>query len=201
MMMNKQEVIELLKSQKITMPLSEKDKKFNTATDNAITVIEQIEEHEKPVLNKEEAEWLDNLTNFFDTPDALYYITRCGYGDGFIFDFWGDTYELPLEEGIGYGELCVIRERLINAVLYGYTVKKEKLFTVEIPNPNGDGYTKTYLAKNDEGKVELYTWSDYTSIEFADGWKQEENAQLTEEEIREDHNWAWKAKLAIEVKE
>ena len=82
---------------------------------------------------------------------------------------------------------------------FGYEIEKEKLYTVEIPNPNASGYGKTYLAKNKDGKVELYSWSSYTSIDFADNWKQEENAQLTESEIKQDFEWAWK--FAKEVKE
>ena len=82
-------------------------------------------------------------------------------------------------------------ETFVKMKLFGYEVQKEKLYTVEIPNPNDSGYSKIYLAKNNDGKVELFTWSGYTSIEFADNWKQEENAQLTESEIKKDFDWAW----------
>ena len=90
-------------------------------------------------------------------------------------------------------------ETLVMMHKLGYEVQKEKLYTVEIPNPNDSGYSKIYLAKNKDGKVELFTWSGYTSIEFADNWKQEENAQLTESEIKKDFEWAWQ--LAKEVEE
>ena len=90
-------------------------------------------------------------------------------------------------------------QTLVNMHQFGYEIKKEKLYTVEIPNPNGSGYSKIYLAKNKDGKVELFTWSGYTSIEFADNWEQEENAQLTESEIKQDFAWAWQ--FAKEVEE
>ena len=90
-------------------------------------------------------------------------------------------------------------QTLVNMHQFGYEVQKEKLYTVEIPNPNDSGYSKIYLAKNKDGKVELFTWSGYTSIEFADNWKQEENAQLTESEIKKDFGWAWQ--FAKEAKE
>ena len=90
-------------------------------------------------------------------------------------------------------------ETFVKMKLFGYEVQKEKLYTVEIPNPNGSGYSKIYLAKNRDGKVELFIWSGYTSIEFADNWEQEENAQLTESEIKKDFGWAWK--FAEEVEE
>ena len=90
------------------------------------------------------------------------------------------------------------QETFVKAWIYGYEIEKEKLYTVEIPNPNGSGYSKIYLAKNKDGKVELFTWNGYTSIEFADNWKQEENAQLTEAEIKEDFAWLWQFAEEVE---
>lgn len=209
--MNKQEVIKEVKTlkpdeQNLHEYQPEEWEAFKDGFDDAKCyaelAVEKLDEPEKPVLTKAEAEWVENLTEFFDTPDALYYITRCGYSEyPFTFDFWGDTYELPIEEGIEYGELNKIRERLVNAVVYGYEVEKEKLYTVEIPNPNASGRSKTFLARKSDGKLELYTWTHYTSIEFADDWKQQEYAQLTEDEIKEDYAWAWEARLAKEVEE
>ena len=90
---------------------------------------------------------------------------------------------------------------LVTLIVNGHNavdIKQEKLYTVEIPNPNGGGYSKNSLAKNKNGKVELFTWSGYTSIEFADDWKQEENAQLTEAEIKKDFEWAWQFAKEVE---
>ena len=74
----------------------------------------------------------------------------------------------------------------------------EKLYTVEIPNPNGSGYSKIYLAKNKDEKVEFFNWSGYSSIEFADDWKKEDNAHLTEAEIKQDFEWAWQWAKEVE---
>ena len=90
-------------------------------------------------------------------------------------------------------------EIFAKAWLYGYEIEKEKLYTVEIPNSNGDGYGVVYLGRNEYNKIELRIWDCYSSIEFADNWKQEENAQLTESEIKQDFGWAWQ--FAKEVKE
>lgn len=98
----------------------------------ALYAINSIAEPEKPVLTKEEAEWVDKLTDVYDVPDALYYITRCGYGYDFTFTICRETYELPLEDDITYGELYKLKERLVNAVLYGYEVRKKKLYTVSL---------------------------------------------------------------------
>ena len=90
-------------------------------------------------------------------------------------------------------------ELFAKAWLFGYEVEKEKLYTVEIPNPICDEYSRTFLGKYESGKVGLYNWLDYTSIEFADNWKQEEYAHLTESEIKQDFDWTWK--YAEEVEE
>ena len=44
--------------------------------------------------------------------------------------------------------------------------------------------------------MELFQWSDYTSTDFADDWKLLKNAQLTEDEIKEDFDH--RMKLLIE---
>lgn len=96
----------------------------------ALYAIDSIDEPEKPVLTKEEAEWVDKLTDFYSLLDALYYITRWGYGYSFNFEMCGKTYELPVDSNATYGEIRKLKERLVNAVIYGYEVKKEKLYEV-----------------------------------------------------------------------
>lgn len=89
-------------------------------------------------------------------------------------------------------------ETFVKAWLYGYEVEKEKLYTVEIPNSNGDGYGVVYLGRNEYNKIELRIWDCYSSIEFADNWKQFDSAQLTESEIKEDFGWAWQFAEEVE---
>ena len=86
-------------------------------------------------------------------------------------------------------------QTLVNMHQFGYDIKKEKLYTVELPDPKNSKGVKTYLAKNEFGEVELFT----SLIGFADDWKQEKNAQLTEDEIKKDFEWTFKFKK--EVKE
>lgn len=128
--MNKQEVIEKIEELKKYSCGALGDDWINLGIDKALSVVKQLDEPEKVVLTKEEAEWVDKLTDFYSLPDALYYITRCGYGYDFTFEMCGKTYELPLEDGITYGEFYALKERLMNAVLYGYEVRKEKLYEV-----------------------------------------------------------------------
>ena len=61
----------------------------------------------------------------------------------------------------------------IKAWLDGYEIEKEKLYTVEIPNPNG---VVICLERLDGGKIALSTLGE---------------SELTESEIKEDFEWAW----------
>lgn len=115
---------------------SQFDKGYNNGIAYAINLLDELDEPEKPVLTKKEAEWVDKLTDFYSLPDALYYITRCGYGYLFVFEMAKKTYELPVDSGATYGEFCELKERLVNAVIYGYTVKKEKLYTAKLKLTN-----------------------------------------------------------------
>ena len=185
--MNKQEVISKLKS---AIPKNNVDdyQKGETAGLNfALLLLAELEEPEKPVVPQFVADWYEEYKNYFEY--NLYSLCvdfhkRELHED--LHEWFNDLSNKPIET-------------LVKMKLFGYEVEKEKLYTVEIPNPNGSGYSKNYLAKNKDGKVELFIWSGYTSIEFADDWKQEENAQLTESEIKKDFGWAWQ--FAEEVKE
>ena len=125
--------------------------------------------------------------------------------DGFemnLYNFCVDFHERKLPDDLYEWFNKLIDKQIETLVLmhkFGYEVEKEKLYTVGIPNPNSSEYRKIYLAKNKDGEVELFTWSGYMSIDFADNWKQEENAQLTETEIKKDFGWAWQ--FAEEVEE
>ncbi|WP_249629744.1 DUF1642 domain-containing protein [Streptococcus uberis] len=74
------------------------------------------------------------------------------------------------------------------------TVKKEKLYTVEIPNPHAKGHNKIYLCKDgNTGKVYLCKGNFNP--------KKNRNLKLTESEIRKDFDWAWQQGFAKEVTE
>lgn len=75
-------------------------------------------------------------------------------------------------------------QTLINMHQFGYTVEKEKLYTVEIPNPNSN-WKYTFLIKKDYRGVIIYKTDD-------DCWKKDKNNQLTESEIKQDFEWAFR---------
>ena len=83
-------------------------------------------------------------------------------------------------------------ETLVMMHKFGYEVKKEKLYTVELPNPNGFGLI--ILRRNEEGKIYISF-----NIPNLEKWKTDENTQLTESEIKEDFPWLWQ--FAEEVPE
>ena len=83
-------------------------------------------------------------------------------------------------------------ETLVMMHKFGYEVEKEKLYTVEIPNPNCLGLYYIILRRDNKGKI-------YISFSFnRKTWRCEENAQLTESEIRKDFDWAWEFAEVVE---
>ena len=180
--MNKQEAIEKIKN---IDTLNIKDRMDDKGVDMVIknqvlTFIEQIDEPQKPVVPKFAAEWIEECKS-----KGVYLCAAMSNDDNKTF-YWLDTKEK--------------QDIFARAWLDGYKIEQEKLYTVEIPNPNGSGYSKIYLARNKDGKVELFIWSCYTSIEFADDWKQEDNAQLTESEIKQDFDFLWQFAKPVEEK-
>ncbi|HEM4322829.1 TPA: DUF1642 domain-containing protein [Streptococcus suis] len=72
----------------------------------------------------------------------------------------------------------------------GFDIEQEKLYTVEIPDPNSYCDYR-YLSRNDNG-ICLDVSNDTK-------WKQKKRNQFTESEIKEDFEWAWDAGFAKEV--
>ena len=188
--MNKQKVINKLQSSLYhETSISSWDEGYNTGITQAIHTVTELDEPEKPVVPQFVADWVDNSREYsFDFGGWFYYENQPS-----------KVYDWLNPENKRQAELNTLA--LVTLIVNGHNavdIKQEKLYTVEIPNPNGGGYSKNYLAKNKNGKVELFIWSGYTSIEFADDWKQEENAQLTEAEIKKDFEWAWQFAKEVE---
>ena len=187
--MNKQEVISKLKSAIPKNNIDDYQRGEAAGLNFALLLLAELYESEKPVVPQYVADFYESIKDDFENKVYELCLQYKHRGDELpqgVAWWFGDSRNKPIET-------------LVMMHKFGYEVEKEKLYTVEIPNPNGSGYSKIYLAKNKDGKVELFTWSGYTSIEFADNWKQEENAQLTESEIKKDFGWAWQ--FAKEVEE
>lgn len=132
--MNKQEAIDKLKKESweyydSTAPVIE--------TKTVIKIINQIYEPKKPVLSKEEAEWFEGLKKSLTNPsknNLIYFITRQGWG--YLFEYTDRFEETKhvLNPELYRSKSCKddLKERLLNAVLYGYTVEPEKLYTAKL---------------------------------------------------------------------
>ncbi|HGI1992481.1 TPA: DUF1642 domain-containing protein [Streptococcus agalactiae] len=77
----------------------------------------------------------------------------------------------------------------ISAWMHGYTIEKEKLYTVEIPNPNSD--LKIILVKVNKKLKLIETYEDQL-----EEYKNIRN--VTESEIRKDFDWAWQFRKDVE---
>lgn len=130
-MMNKQEVIEKIEACKSPFN-SEDDTIFNYGLGKALSIIKQLDEPEKPVLSKEEAEWLEHLKSIGNFTHCLYVITRQGWGCDFEFRSHGKKYKLSCASENDGDENELTKNRLVNALIYGYEVEKEKLYTAKL---------------------------------------------------------------------
>ncbi len=92
--------------------------------------------------------------------------------------FVADFYE-PIKDGI---------RRAI--VLAKQLEEQEKLYTVEIPNPNG--FIRLVLCKDCDGKLFVATFSG------GDCWENFGKCKITESEIKKDFDWAWQFAKEVE---
>ncbi|WP_203261808.1 DUF1642 domain-containing protein [Streptococcus uberis] len=87
-------------------------------------------------------------------------------------------------------------QTLNNMHQFGYTVQKEKLYTVEIPNPH-EKQLSYVLMRRPNGNVII----NVVHSSNLDLLKTDNDLQLTEKEIKKDFEWAWRQGFAKEVTE
>ena len=166
--MNEQEIIKRLKDVMPEDPIND----FQRGKETGLTyALELVEELEKPVVPQFVADMI---------------IKRKTAGQSVIkaienLRFYEDACKWVRNNG----------ETFVKAWLYGYEVEKEKLYTVELPNPNRADVSLVLGLYND-GKVAIFA-------AFTDSWKYEKQYKLTEAEIKQDFEWAWQ--FAKEVEE
>lgn len=187
--MNKQEVIEAIENERTNCDDTIWGGAYDEAIDDTLAIVRQLDEPEKAVLNEEEAEWLGRLKKAKSFLNCLYIITRQGWGHDFEFYVHEEKYKLSYRDD-NDEDIEQTKNRLVNALIYGYEVEKEKLYTVEIPNPHGLGHT--VLVKD------MYE-NTYITYTTDSNWREGKVNHLTESEIKKDFPWAWQ--FAKEVKE
>lgn len=189
-MINKQEVIEKIK-RRIDYFSSERDydRGYRAALNSTLLFFRELDEPvkppepapwepEKPVVPQYVADWYEENKDGFEY--NLYSL---------CIDFHERKLHEDLHEWFTNNKNKPI-EVLVLMNKYGYEVEKEKLYTVEIPNPHGLGHT--VLVKDMYGNIFI------THVMNSD-WRKSKVSQLTEAEIKKDFDWAWQFKE--EVKE
>ncbi|MFI3127769.1 DUF1642 domain-containing protein [Streptococcus suis] len=146
---------------------------------DAFYMLDQIHEPQKVVVPKCVGEWIEEAKNRnFCLVDALV----------------SDLNPTEVDEWL-YGENDKNQDTFARAWLFGYEIEREKLYTVEIPDPNRPDIA-TFLYK-ENGKVFIGT--DIFLDEVPNyKWKNEPENQLTESEIKEDFEWAWQFAKEVE---
>ena len=179
--MNKQEAIKKLKEKRLFF----EDDYFGVMTvielEDAQKIISQIEEPQKVTIPKFVAEWIGYCKfKGFTLLGALDPVSELGVG-----------LVTSLTEELRKGEDWALRNQdtFAKAWIFGFDIEQEKLYTVEIPNPNLNAHV--VLQKTGDGLV-LVTVGNA-------GWAEWESSKLTESEIKKDFEWAWDAGFAKEV--
>ena len=166
--MNKQEAIEKIKNDNsLTGGLVEKSW--------AIYCIKQIDEPQKPVVSKFVANWYEENKDDFEYNVQCLCVHNCEPLREI--DTWFDSDDTkPVET-------------LVMMHKFGYEIEKEKLYIVEIPNPNRTSFPYT-LYRKDDGKIII--------IGAGDDYEKREEYQLTESEIKQDFEWAFQFAKPVE---
>ena len=173
--MNKQEVIDKLKAA-IPEPVLDD---YQRVEEIALTyALELVEELGKVTVPQFVADWYEANKEGFE--NNVYDL---------CVQFNNDNEELNREVWSWFD--CPVNkpfETLVKMKLFGYEVDKEKLYRVELPNPNGDS-NRYGLCKVD-GRIIIGS--------FVFGLNKAINTKLTEEEIKKDFEWAWQFAKEVE---
>ncbi|WP_029174163.1 DUF1642 domain-containing protein [Streptococcus suis] len=180
--MNKQEAIERLEWNVV------RTTDFDRAEDVVVfekvkSIISQIHEPHKVVVPKFVAEWIEGCKRSgWHLQKALYRLDDDWKVGNWAYD---DNDDLIPEKV----------DMIALAWLFGFEIEQEKLYTVEIPDPNSAGIV-TFLHKKEE-KVLIGNY--FRSDEIPqDAWKKDPSTHLTESEIKQDFEWAWQFAKEVE---
>ena len=175
--MNKQEVIEKIEKEKSPFNARE-DLTRNNALKDALAIVRKLDEPEKPVVPQFVADFYESIKDDFE------------YG---VYELCVNFYNCDLSGKIKHWFDCNDNnpiQVLVNMHKFGYEVEKEKLYTVELPNPNG--FIHLVLCKDCDGKLFVATFSD------GDCWETFGKCKITESEIKKDFDWAWQFAKEVE---
>ncbi|NQP65383.1 DUF1642 domain-containing protein [Streptococcus suis] len=143
--------------------------------DNTFELINQIHEPQKVVVPKFVAEWIEELKK-----------SRSNLA-------W--VWEVYPNEPKIKNWLESNTEKFMRAWLDGYEIEQEKLYTVEIPNPNATHNDVYILGRTLSGDISIWRINRDSDIKNYDS-----DFQLTEAEIKQDFEWAWQWAKPVEEK-
>ena len=171
--MNKQEAIKRVEQMGeyerfVDEPVSKK---------SVLNIISQIHEPKKVVVPKFVADWYEDHKHDFEY--SLYDI---------CFKYTNRKLNVDLHKWFRDEDNKPI-ETLVMMHKFGYIVKKEKLYTVEIPNPNSAGGKLVLSKQQSTGRLILEMLnSDINKPKYL---------HLTEDEIKKDFGWALQFKKEV----
>lgn len=151
---------------------------------------EKLEGPEKPVVPKWFDEWFKTFKG--NSGEAIYHITRCGWGYGLEDSSGKDVghdWTVLLQKAFGQDDDDKNKMAAIRAVEYGYEVEEEPKYKVSSSSEYGSGFW--FLTKDNDGQVRLGTNIDY----FEYGW---DSLRLTEEEIKDYDKRYWAFREPVE---
>lgn len=172
--MNKQEAIEKIEKLK-GLTIKEKNLILDIEMipkGDVLEIIEQIDEPEKPVLPQFIADWLEVCKENigFSLSSAMSHSTS--------------LMKAQPNKVQGWFNLKDNQETFAKAWLFGYEVEKEKLYTVEIPNPNSIGGKLVLFKQQSTGRLILDMLNPNIN--------KPKYLHLTEPEIKQDFDWAFR---------
>ena len=169
--MNKQEAIKRVEQMGeferfVDEPVSKK---------SVLDIISLIDETQKPVVPKFVAELINGMKQ---DNRPLYSVMSS------LMNKINNEWTVWKGANMNFSEIVAL------AWIYGYEIEQEKLYTVEIPNPNSNAHT--ILLKTEKGIV---------LVAMANArWNNWEESKLTEYEIKQDFDFLWKFAKEVEEK-
>ena len=142
--MNKQEVIDKIEKEKSPFN-SWEGLNRNNALDDALDIVEKLDEPEKPVVPQFVADWYEERKDYFDF--NIY---------GFYKYFYSQGKHEEVKKWLDNAENKAI-ETLVKMKLYGYEVEKEKLYLASFRDTN------QYLGWNEKLGEWFMSCSPFTS--------------------------------------
>lgn len=176
--MKKQEVIDEIENAIPDFLLNDFQRGKEAGLTYALELVKELNEPEKVVIPQCVAEWLE--------------VCKENLAIGLFVAMNPNVLEVNNQsaETIYWLKSARNQEIFAKAWLYGYKVEKEKLYTVEIPNPHRLGHT--VLVKDMYGNI-------FITYVMNSDWRRSKVNQLTEAEIKKDFDWA--LQFAEKVKE